>query len=702
MIGESAKVAGNPLSPATVTEYRSDYLPAYVSNGLIGLRIGRVPFTGGNCIVNGLVELDPVEDGEGFAQAPYPLAGDVVIDGIRLTWRPDQVRFVRQSYDFSCGELRTVVSFRPRQVEARVEILVFCSRSLPTLVLKEVAVEVDGDCELSLAGAIDPTGIRGSLVSRSTLTPGTEEPIVDGLIEWQTRGALSSCGAAYTTVFHGGDDVQRHVEDVDQSAPLSTSYTVRARPGRRYVLRQITSLIPSAMHSEPDRQAARMSFLGTTRGFDRIRDENREAWADIWQGRVRLLGADDRWQGIADASFYYLHASAHRASLFSTSMFGLAAWRDYHYYHGHVMWDIEGFAIPVFTLTQPRVARSMLDYRLSRQEAAHRNATMNGYEGLQFPWAGSPVDGEEVIRLSAPRIIFEQHINMSVAYAFARFVHATGDAHFAREHAWPVLSGVATWLESRVTETQRGFEIRECIGIAEQAGPFDNNAYVNMAATVALREAAAVARLLDKDDPAARRWEAIADRMYLPIDSESGVILNHDGYEYRGDVATSTPEALAGLFPFPYQPDPEVERATLRFYLERVEPYIGYPMLSALTGVWAARLGDRALSARLFEEGYAQFIDEPWRVANEFSTRFPDRPRAGPLVANVGGFLAGCLYGLPGLVLAAGGPESWPRRPVVMPELWEGVQVERIWVRGRPARLAARHGDDRATIELLA
>ncbi len=694
------RAQAGPISPPAITDYLSDYLPAYLSNGLIGLRVGRVPFVDGNCVVNGLVELDPVEEGEGFAMAPYPLAGDVYVDGQRLTWHPEQVRFVEQAYDFSCGELRTVLEFRPRAVAARIEVLVFCSRSLPSLVLKEMVVEVDGECELVLTGAIDWTQIRGSLESRSTSTPGTDEPVVDGLVEWSTRGGLSSCGAAFTTSFAGGDGVQRQVEDIDQSAPLSTSYRVRARPGRRYVLRQITSLLPSGLHSEPDRQAARMAFLGTTRGFDAIRRENREAWADIWRGRIRLVGADERWQGIADASFYYLHASTHRASLFSTSIFGLAAWRNYHYYRGHVMWDIDAFALPVLALTQPETARSMLNYRLRRQYAARKNAAMNGYTGLQFPWAGSPVDGEEVIRLSAARIIFEQHVNMHVAYSFARFVHVTGDALFDREDAWPILAGVAAWIESRGIDTERGFEIHECIGIAEQDDPVDNNAYVNMAAAVVLREAAAAARRLGLDDSAAERWEGIAGRTYLPIDAEARVILNHEGYRYRGDVATSTPEALAGFFPFPYRADPEVERATLRFYLDRVEPYIGYPMLSAPTGVWAAWLGDRQLSARLFEEGYGEFIEEPWRVANEFSRRFPDRPRAGPLVANVGGFLTGCLYGLPGLVTSAGGPHSWGQRPVVMPALWDAVEVDRIWVRGRPAGLVARHGEPRARIVL--
>src|SRR5215813_2535191 len=158
-----------------------------------------------------------------------------------------------------------------------------------------------------------------------------------------------------------------------------------------------------------------------------------------------------------------------------------------------------------FLLTNPFIARSLLDFRFGHLPAARRNAAMNGYRGLQFPWAASPVHGEEVIRLSKARVIFEQHVNMVVAVAFARFCHATGDERYLREHAWPVLSGVAEWIVSRGVETSRGFEIRECLGIAEQEMPVDNHAYVNMAAAVALREAAGVARRLSFDGP--ERWE---------------------------------------------------------------------------------------------------------------------------------------------------------------------------------------------------
>ena len=68
-------------------------------------------------------------------------------------------------------------------------------------------------------------------------------------------------------------------------------------------------------------------------------------------------------------------------------------------------------------------------------------------------------------------------------------------------------------------------------------------------------------------------------------------------------------------------------------------------------------------------------------------------------MANLGGFLMSCLYGLTGLQLGPEEPAEWCRRPVVLPEGWEAVEVDRIFVRGRPAHLLARHGAPRATLE---
>jgi hypothetical protein len=146
--------------------------------------------------------------------------------------------------------------------------------------------------------------------------------------------------------------------------------------------------------------------------------------------------------------------------------------------------------------------------------------------------------------------------------------------------------------------------------------------------------------------------------------------------------------------------DAKTEQATLRYYLDMADDYAGSPMLSALLGTWGAMLGDRARSSYLFEEGYAKFHCDRFNVVHEFrDDKFPDEPVSGPFMANMAAFLIGCLYGLPGIRPGPGEPDTWCTRPVVMPDLWDGVEVERIHIRGRNASMRAKHGYDHATIE---
>jgi hypothetical protein len=121
-------------------------------------------------------------------------------------------------------------------------------------------------------------------------------------------------------------------------------------------------------------------------------------------------------------------------------------------------------------------------------------------------------------------------------------------------------------------------------------------------------------------------------------------------------------------------------------------------MLSALLGTYAARLGDRSRSADLFERGYAEFINEPFWETDEFSRKFEDKPPVGPFQANLGGFLMSCISGLPGLEVSSAPPEEWAKRRVVLPEGWDAIEVERLWVRGRESSLVARHGAKRAEL----
>lgn len=694
-------MAGVPISPPVVTRWKHEYLPAYLSNGLFGARVGTIPMLEGLAIVSGLAALHPKEKVEGFARGPYPFAGDIAIDGTRMSQRRDEVRFISQRYDFSCGELHTRLRFSAGGVSADIDVLTFCSRSRPTVVAQETRVRVDAACALELTAKLDPSGIDGRWLSREVGVPATEQEIVDGSLLWEPPGALSQCGGAYRTELVGGAGAKMTRDEHTERAPLSTTYAMRARAGRTYVLRQLASLVPSDMHSAPQRQATRMVSLASQEGFDRLREQNAARWADIWRGRVILLGADTRWQAMADAAYYYLHASAHRSSLFSTSMFGLAFWPNYHYYRGQVMWDIEAFAHLPLALTQPETAEALLDYRFDHLEMARHNAAMNGYAGAQFPWASTPMTGDEGIRTSAPLVLFEQHVGLAVALAFARQVHITGDDDYLHRVAWPAIESVARWIESRWMRTPRGLEILATLGIAEQREhQIDNPSYVSMAAVRVLRETACFAERLGRTG--AQKWRQMADDIRIPIDERRGVVKSHERFTARATGrSAATPEPLAGLFPIGYELPEDVERATIAFYLDRVDPYVGSPMLPPLLGLYAARIGERERAQTLLEEGYAEYVFGPFTETDEFSrVRFGDQPRKGPFAANLAGFLSSCMVGMTGLRIGAGDPRSWPSRPPAMPAGWDGVEIDRLVLRGRGAHLVARQGEVRAEIEL--
>jgi hypothetical protein len=144
--------ASGPISPPPITNYQPEYSsPAYVSNGMVGLRVPKFALLNGTCTVNGFVGMTP-SNVEGWVMAPYPLGGDIRIGQHWLSWRPDLAIFKGQFYDFASGELHTSFSFKVGTTTALVKVLTFCSRTLPTLALQEISVTVDQTCELRLRG----------------------------------------------------------------------------------------------------------------------------------------------------------------------------------------------------------------------------------------------------------------------------------------------------------------------------------------------------------------------------------------------------------------------------------------------------------------------------------------------------------------------------------------------------------------------
>jgi hypothetical protein len=237
-----------PISPPPVAGGAGNELPAYMSNGVVGLKVRDNPLTPGMALLSGFSGEHPERKIEAAAFAPYPLAGDICLEGVWMSDTPQCVRVVDQAYDFSTAELTTRLIFKVGGRQATIEVMSFCSREQPTVVCQEIAIDVDAASDLKVRARIDLSGIEGRALRYNRDTPGEAKPSSDGSLLWESAGAISTCGLAYVTEFVG-DDAKPQRPPLDGEG-LRSEYALRARRGRQYKLRQLVSLVPSALHKQ--------------------------------------------------------------------------------------------------------------------------------------------------------------------------------------------------------------------------------------------------------------------------------------------------------------------------------------------------------------------------------------------------------------------------------------------------------------------
>src|SRR6266487_187536 len=168
---------------------------------------------------------------------------------------------------------------------------------------------------------------------------------------------------------------------------------------------------------------------------------------------------------------------------------------------------------PALLVLHPEMAKSMIEYRYQRLDAAKRNAFSHGYKGAMYPWESAETGVEEtpVWALSGP---FEHHITADVALAAWNYYCVTQDKQWLKEKGWPIISATADFWTSRVERNGPGkYEIKNVVAADEWAENVDNNAFTNAAAKANLNAAAAAAKILNVTPGA--DWQNVANN--IPI-----------------------------------------------------------------------------------------------------------------------------------------------------------------------------------------
>ncbi|MBC7831445.1 MAG: glycoside hydrolase family 65 protein, partial [Hyphomicrobium sp.] len=174
---------------------------------------------------------------------------------------------------------------------------------------------------------------------------------------------------------------------------------------------------------------------------DQLVAEQRSWYASFWRNAGLELAEDPAAQALRHGLFQLVQAVGRdgSASLSAKGQTGEG-------YEGHVFWDAEIYALPVFVYLMPEIARAMLTWRIDRLDAARANARLLGHaQGALYPWR--TIAGAECSSFF-PAGAAQSHINADIAHALQLYVATTGDCSILEEGGAVMLAETARiWLQ---------------------------------------------------------------------------------------------------------------------------------------------------------------------------------------------------------------------------------------------------------------
>ena len=637
----------------------SAYYGVTVANGMIGIISSPDPFKVKDVILAGAYDLYGRGRVSNFLRSFNLLNMYLEIDGTRLDAKT--VSDMQQSLDMRYANFTTQFDHGDK---ASVSYTYYSLRHLPYTVLMDVTITAKKDINITGASVMEaPDALKDvqnyyNEIDRphvviSLLTSAAKSP----------TGKLLMC-ASNTFLFtekHGEEPKVIH-EMWDNNMHLM-KFSKRIKAGETYRFSIAGSSITSAHHDDPLNEAERSVIFAKLEGRERLISFHKKAWDELWKSDIIIEG-DPQVQQDVHSMLYHLYSFTREGTALSPSPMGLSGLG----YNGHVFWDAELWMYPALLVLHPELAKSMMEYRFQRLEAAKRNAFSKGYKGAMYPWESAETGVEEtpVWALSGP---FEHHITACVAIAAWNYYCVTQDKNWLKEKGWPILSATADFWASRVERNGPGkYDIKNVVAADEWAENVDNNAFTNAAAKANLQfatEAAIILNIIPDAD-----WMNVANNIPV-LKFPDGVTKEHAAYNGEG-----IKQADVNLLSYPLKEitDPAQVRKDLAYYETRV-PDEGTPaMTQAVFTTLYARLGESEKAYRWFKDAYMPNLNPPFRVIAE--TKGGTNPY---FATGAGGIIQSLLMGFGGLEITAKGivqlktalPKSWTSLKIT------GVGIER-------------------------
>ncbi|WP_262732202.1 glycoside hydrolase family 65 protein [Gaetbulibacter sp. NE] len=355
-----------------------------------------------------------------------------------------------------------------------------------------------------------------------------------------------TCTFMESKVFINGKSVLIEPNVSADATLVSYSYKQDVKQGETYAIHKFGGYTVDRNHDKNALVTAAKSVLATATqlGFDTLLEQQKQAWANIWDmADITISGDVKAQQGIRFNIFHLNQTYLGKDSRLNIGPKGFTGEK----YGGSTYWDTEAYCIPFYMATKDqKVARSLLEYRYNHLQKAIENAEKLGFTNGAALYPMVTMNGEECH--NEWEITFEEiHRNGAIAFAIYNYHRFTNDYSYIPEKGLEVLIGIARFWHQRATfsTNKNKYVILGVTGPNEYENNVNNNWYTNYIAKwcidYAIENISKVEAEYDTDftrimnkvklsKAEITQWKSVADAMYFPYSEEHNVYLQQDGF----------------------------------------------------------------------------------------------------------------------------------------------------------------------------
>ncbi|OOM78969.1 glycosyl hydrolase family 65 protein [Clostridium sp. BL-8] len=457
----------------------------------------------------------------------------------------------RMILDYRHGIFKCETTFSIPKGKLKIKVERFAGMVDKHSILMKYSIITEGDGNLNIYTGIDGEvwDINGSHYDKITclVEDGT---LIEEALTHENKDKVYTCEKIKY-------DFKAYEEKIEKGNKLLRKISIDAENNSSYTIYKFISIYTSKDCGDALKKAKMLTSDLYYRGYDDLLKVHKNEWEKLWKISEVIIDGDDKAMEALNYSIYHLHCIAPRHSdSLSIAARGLSG----QTYKGAVFWDTEMFMLDFFLNTEPKVAKTLLKYRIDTLDGAKRKAESYGYKGAFYAWesqeggydACSDYNVTDVFTGRPMRTFFKDkqiHISSAIVHGIMKYIDQTGDYDLLAEGGDKAIIECAkfyydlllTKLESEV------YELRDVIGPDEYHERVNNNAYTNRMAKFTFESAIKIIEIAKSKewniikeynlDELKVRFADAANKIYIPKpNNKTSIISQFDGYDGLEDI----------------------------------------------------------------------------------------------------------------------------------------------------------------------